>query len=254
MSTSAHVKPKSTEIPNMELNNIVFRKIRGIGPEAKLILLAIINFRDQYNNTCWPSRATLAKVTDISERNVTRVLGKLMNEYKFLARVYGTGERGRVSKYMVTVDREGKHDPSKVPEHTMRIRKKADPWAGHGMAAEEAEKVFHAWAKTFGIEGLSFTDERRAMIKARAKEGLKYMEALVAIKGYRLAKGVYIPSAEKTRGEIPSMNDFCLIFRDDTHVRQFFQDALKDMAKRGLYLSEDGTDVLNKNGDSIVTA
>jgi len=266
MSTSARVKPKprsnSAELTNLDLNNLTFRKIRGIGYKAKLVLLAIINHRDPHDNTCYPSLPRLAEVCDMSEHGVTRALEVLLKEGRqFVARVPGTGRCGRVSTYMVTVDSEGNPDPSKVPQRKTKPRVKTtdatpvDLWAGHGMTEKEAERVFDAWVKTFRMgPGYTFTDERREAIKARAKEGTTCMESLVALRGYRVAKDIYIPSQDKTRGEIPAMNDFCLIFRDDTKMRQFFQEAKADMKRKGLYLSDDRKTVVDKDGDPIGVA
>lgn len=260
MSTSARADKrltKSGEIRNQELNNIAFRKIRGIDYKAKLVLLAIINYRDENDNKCWPSESLLIEVTGLSENGVGRGLKELFDK-GIVARVPGTGMCSRVSTYMVTVDLEGKHDQSKVPQRKTKPRKPADeqpsedPWAGHGMNEKQAERVFKYWVTLFDLgPRYVFTDERKAAIKARAKEGATLLEAVLCIRGYWLASGVYVLAEEKTRGEIPAMNDFCLIFRNDTKMRQFYQDAEAERRKHGQSVSDDGKYLLNRDGERV---
>jgi len=252
MSQNHLTHTKTGQIKNQELNNIVFRKISGIGYKAKLVLLAIINFRDQDNNTCWPSAETLAKATELSDRSVCRGLEVLLKE-KIVTRVSGTGRNGRVSTYMVTVGTDGKHDPSMVPRP--KPRKKAvevaveDEWSGHGMTESQAEKVFKHWVWRFDMgDRYRFTPERRKAIKARAQEGTTAAEAFLAIRGYWLALDNYLPSG-KTREQTPATYDFCLIFRSDTHMRQFYRDAEEEMNQHGVYLSDNGRYFVDSDND-----
>src|SRR5690349_12704359 len=60
-----------------------FTWIRGVfansclGPADKIVLLAIAQHADPQTGECWPSRATLAEMTGLTERHVTNALKRI---------------------------------------------------------------------------------------------------------------------------------------------------------------------------------
>jgi len=125
---------------------------------------------------------------------------------------------------------------------------KADGWS-KDLTAEQGRAVFEYWCERFDKnDRTKFTEDRAKKIRARAREGLTFVEAKLAVLGcYKVAQ-TQLLSDGKSRFSVPATHDFTLIFRSDTYTRRFIDTAEKYIRAAGKRISDDGTRIVDIGG------
>lgn len=115
---------------------------------------------------------------------------------------------------------------------------------GSNITREQAEMLFDYWKDTFGKSGRQkFIGRRVSALAARAREGLTFVEAKLAI------LGCYIDGKKRwpARLENPKAHDFELIFRNHSNVQNFIEIANEQLRSIGKKVSEDGSKLVDIN-------
>jgi DNA-binding MarR family transcriptional regulator len=92
------------------------KKQRTGSPAAKSVLVALADYAGSEHGECWPSQATLARETELSERAVRKYLKKLEDDGFIKRKRRGTESGGRTSD-LITLDmKDERHRRQDVPE------------------------------------------------------------------------------------------------------------------------------------------
>ena len=136
------------------------------------------------------------------------------------------------------------------PTATARV---ARPWSRGTMTRDQALAVFRYWERLFEKEGNGnlFEGKREDAIRARANEGVSVAEAIQAVLGcYSMGKRDTFPDGRK-RILHENAIKFTLIFRNDEQMRGFIDTAKVALNKRKISVSEDGTCLVDADGNVV---
>ena len=94
------------KVENWRLRDYIQKKVRGISPDAKLLMYTLAQHRHQETAKCCPGMAVLRDETGLPARNMSRAFRELISG-GLVERVDGTGTIAtmRTSRYIFAYDK-----------------------------------------------------------------------------------------------------------------------------------------------------